>query len=293
MLHKIKEIVFATDFSDSSHAVIPAVAQWVDTLGAKLTLLHVYSPSRTMYREAEALLQSFFAEADNYPHCDRVLVSGDPVEGITAYCERRSNILLMLPPSDLTGLPRPWHRSMRARLIKRLSVPVWTLGRVNVGESTSAVHRHIGVWLGDPDEGFSHLQQAASYASATGGTLHLLHVVDEIDEGSLIRPLTSAGPMGEESADAWLRDIANSLDPACKVEVHVAQGRVSRELPRLLRRSGANMLMVSHDSVVNRGWMGPAINPIFGKCSISLVAVPYHGRLEKLRREEEVAVSAA
>jgi nucleotide-binding universal stress UspA family protein len=291
MLHKIKEIVFATDFSDSSHAVIPAVAQWVDTLGAKLTLLHVYNPNRMMYREAEALLQSFFAEADNYPHCDRVLVSGDPAEGIAAYCERRGNILLMLPPSDLTGLPRPWHRSMRARLIKRLSVPIWTLGRVNVGESTSSVHRHIGVWLGNPEEGLSHLQQAAQYASATEGTLHLLHVVDEINEGSLITPLTSSAPMGEESADAWLKEIAGSLNPACRVEVHVAQGRAKQELPRLLRRSGANMLMVSHQTAIQGGWTGPAINPVFGRCAISLVCVPYRGRLEELH--QQVAVSAA
>ena len=291
MLHKVKEIVFATDFSDSSHAVIPAVAQWVDTLGARLTLLHVYNPNRTMYREAETLLQSFFAEADNYPHCDRVLVSGDPAEGIAAYCERRSNILLMLPPSELTGLPRPWHRSMRARLIKRLSVPIWTLGRVNVGESTSSTHRHIGVWLGNPEEGLSHLQHAAQYASETGSTLHLLHVVDEINEGSLITPLTSSAPMGEESADAWLREIAGSLDPACRVEVHAAQGRAKRELPRLLRRSGANMLMVSNQAAVQGSWIGPEINPVFGGCNISLVCVPYRSRFEELH--QQVAVSAA
>jgi nucleotide-binding universal stress UspA family protein len=293
MLHKIKEIVFATDFSDSSHAVIPAVAQWVDTLGAKLTLLHIYDPATTMYREAQVLLQSFFAEADNYPHCDRVLVSGDPTAGIASYCERRSNILLMLPPSDLTGLPRPWHRSMRARLIKRLSVPVWTLGRVNVGESTSTAHRHIGVFLRDPEEGLSHLQQAASYAGATGATLHLLNIVDEIDEGSLITPLTSAAPMGEESAHAWLNDIADSLDSACNIEVHIGQGQIGRELPRLLRRSGANVLMVSNHTAVQGGWLGPAINPIFGKCSISLISVPHTGRFENLYQEKEAFVSAA
>lgn len=291
MLHKIKEIVFATDFSDSSHAVIPAVAQWVDMLGVKLTLLHVYNPARMLYREAEVLLQSFFAEADNYPHCDRVLVSGDPAEGIAAHCERHRNILLMLPPSDLTGLPRPWHRSMRARLIKRLNVPIWTLGRVNVGESTAASHRHIGVWLGNPEEGLSHLQQAAHYASETGSTLHLLHVVDEINEGSLITPLTSSSPMGEETADAWLQDIANSLDPSCSVEVHVAQGRAGRELPRLLRKSGAGMLMVSHQAAVQESWIGPAINPVFSRCTISFVSMPYRGRFEELL--QQVAISAA
>jgi len=98
--------------------------------------------------------------------------------------------------------------------------------------------------------------------------------------------------MGEESADAWLREIADSLDPSCRVEVHVAQGRIRRELPRLLRRSGANMLMVANHTAVQRGWIGPSLNPIFGKCPISMVCVPYRGRFEQLVKEE-VAVYAA
>jgi hypothetical protein len=52
------------------------------------------------------------------------------------------------------------------------------------------------------------------------------------------------------------------------------------------------MLMASHQAIVQNGWIGPAINPIFGKCAISLVSVPYRGRFEELLREE-VAVSAA
>jgi len=291
MLQKATEIVFATDFSDSSHAVIPTVAQWVATLGAKLTILHVYDSKKTFYREAELLLRSFFAEADNYQHCDRVLVSGDPCDGITAYCERRTNILLMLPPSDLTGLPRPWHRSLRARLIQRLSVPIWTLGRVNIGGTNSSADRHIGVWMGDPEEGVSHLQQAAQYAAETGGTLHLLHVVDEINEGSLLKPILSNGPMGEETADAWLNDIACTLDLDCRLEIHVAQGRVSRELPRLLRRSGADMLVLSQQSAVQQSWIGPEINPIFRRCALSLVCMPYSTKLEQLH--QQVAESAA
>ncbi|HTH52731.1 MAG TPA: universal stress protein [Edaphobacter sp.] len=288
---KITEIVFATDFSDSSHAVIPSVAQWVDKLDAKLTLIHVYDANKTFYREAEILLRSFFAEADNYQHCDRVLMSGDPCEGIASYCERRPNILLMLPPSDLAGLPRPWHRSLRARLIQRLSVPIWTLGRINVGDSQPSAGRHVGVWLGDPEEGLSHLRQAAKYASETDSTLHLLHVVDEINEGSMLKPLLSNAPMGEETADAWLQEVACTIEDGCNVEVHVAQGRVNRELPRLLRRSGADMLVLSQQSAVHYGWIGPEINPVFRQCPISLVCVPYATRFEELHRQ--VAESAA
>jgi nucleotide-binding universal stress UspA family protein len=291
MFQRSTEIVFATDFSDSSHAVIPTVAQWVETLDAKLTLLHVYNPAKTLYREADTLLRSFFAEADNYQHCDRVLISGDPCEGIASYCERHPNILLMLPPSDLTGLPRPWHRSLRARLIKRLSVPIWTLGRANVSETAPSSNRHIGVWLGDPEEGVSHLQQAANYAAETGSTLHLLHIVDEINEGSMLKPLLSSAPMGQETASAWLNDIVCTYDFDCKIEIHVAQGRVSRELPQLLRRSGANMLILSQQSAIYNSWTGPEINPVFRKCGISLICVPYATKLEELHRQ--LAESAA
>jgi hypothetical protein len=121
--------------------------------------------------------------------------------------------------------------------------------------------------------------------------LHLLHVVDEINEGSLLKPLLSTAPMGEETADAWLRDIADTLDLDCDVEVHVAQGRVSRELPRLIRRSGANMLVLSQHGAVQNSWIGPEINPVFKQCAISLVCVPYYSKLEELHRQ--LAESAA
>lgn len=291
MLQKATEIVFATDFSDSSHAIIPTVAQWVESLGAKLTILHVYNPKKTLYREAEARLRSFFAEADNYRHCDRVLVGGDPCDGIASYCESRSNLMLMLPPSDLSGLPRPWHRSMRARLIQRLTIPIWTVGKVNVGESAPTSNQNIGVWLGDPEEGISHLQHAAAYASETGGTLHLLHVVDEINEGSMLKPLLSTAPMGLETADGWVRDLVGTLELDCNFEVHVAQGRVALEFPGLLHRSGANMLILSQQSAVHSTLIGLEINPVFRGCPISLVCVPFGARMEELHRQ--VAESAA
>ena len=137
----------------------------------------------------------------------------------------------------------------------------------------------------------SHLHHAANYASQSGATLHLLHVVDEINEGSLLKPLLSSAPMGEEAADAWLSDIACLPDFDCRIEVHVAQGRISRELPQLLRRSGVNMLILNQQSAVQSTWLGPEINPVFRNCAISLVCVPYATKLEELHRQ--MAESAA
>ncbi|MCU1321217.1 MAG: universal stress protein [Acidobacteriaceae bacterium] len=291
MFQQTTEIVFATDFSDSSHAVIPAVARWVDELGAKLTLLHVYDPKKVIHRDAQSRLQSFFAEADNYPDCERVLIGGDVCEGIATYCARRSGAFLVLPPSDQSGLPRPWHRSMRARLIEQLDIPIWTLGRTNVGDSEPSSDRHIGVWITDAEEGVSQVRQAAQYVTQTGATLHLLHVVEDVNEGSLTNPLTTRSPMGIESAEVWLGELLEGLR-GLKVEVHVAQGSADRELPRLLRRSGVEMLLVSQKSAIRRSMMRSTINPVFRKCPASLICVPYRGRLEDMWRGVEASAAA-
>lgn len=295
MLQHTRHIIFATNFSDACHAVIPSVARWVDLLQCKLTLLHVYNADRVLYRDANALLQSFFAEADNYPQCQRVLMSGDPAEGIAEFCQRHRDALLVLPPSDQTGLPRPWHRSLRARMIRTLPIPVWTLGQTLVGAAFAGNgDRHLGVWLSSPEEGLAHVRQAAHYAAQTGSTLHLLHVVPNVNEGSLTHTLRTQAPLGEEYAEEWLSQVAASLDSAQRVEIHIGQGKARRVLPRLIRTSGAEMLMVSQNSAVERGIFRSEVSSTFRECCSGIVSVPVnaHGNLTISRSPavlEEVA----
>lgn len=275
MLQNTNHIIFATNFSDACHAAIPAVARWVDLLQCKLTLLHVYDADRVLYRDANALLQSFFAEADNYPQCRRVLMSGDPAVGIAEFCQRHRDALLVLPPSDQTGLPRPWHRSLRARMIESLPIPVWTLGRTMVGSTApSTVDRHLGVWVGSPEEGLSHVRHAARYASDTRSTLHLLHIVSDVNEGSLTHSLRTKAPLGEEYAEDWLNQVAASLDIAQRVEIHVGKGKARRVLPQLIRASGVEMLMVSQNAAIERGIFRSEVNSIFRECGAGIVSVP-------------------
>jgi len=68
-------LIFATSFSDACHAGIPSAARIVDALAARLTILHVYNPQKKTFREADSMLHSFFAEADNYPDCERQMIS--------------------------------------------------------------------------------------------------------------------------------------------------------------------------------------------------------------------------
>jgi hypothetical protein len=172
-------------------------------------------------------------------------------------------------------LPRPWHRSLRAKLIARLPIPVWTLGRTLVGEPIPAGAKHLAALVSSPEEGTSHLRYGARYAAATNATLHLIHVVPNVDEGSLTHPLRSAGPLGEEYAEAWMQEITASLESAAKIELHMEQGPVRRLLPQLFARTGADMLLVSRQTACEPQLLrGPVVNPIFRRLSAGILSIP-------------------
>lgn len=274
MLDQTTHIIFATNFSDACHSAIPAVARWVDQLRCKLTILHVYNPEQVLIRDAERLLNSFFAEANNYPSSERVLIAGDVAEGIASFCSRQQNALLLLPPSDQAGLPRPWHRSLRAQLIGRLPMPVWTLGKTVVGQPLPANTSHVAALVQNPEEGTSHLRQAARYAARTRSTLHLFHIVPSIDEGSLTHTLHTAAPLGVDRATAWMNELTECLEPVEKFELHVEQGSLKKLLPSLLHRTGAEMLMVSSEGALQRNWLRPGVSPIFRKLNAGILVVP-------------------
>jgi len=192
-------ILFATNFSDACHAAIPAVTRWVDAHNARLTILHVYQPEKTLHRQAEAQLESFYAEAENYKNCRRVLLSGNISDSIENFCAREGDGLLFIPPSDRIGLPRPFHVSTRARLLRNLDMPIWTMGKASLQTNASVAGNNIAVCVQDLDQPVDYVHVAAAHAQRHGAALHLMHVVPETSEGTLISALHSNAPLGVES----------------------------------------------------------------------------------------------
>jgi nucleotide-binding universal stress UspA family protein len=267
-------LIFATSFSDACHAAIPAVSRIVDTLGARLTILHVYDPRKRTFRETESTLNSFYAEADNYPNCERQMISGSAFEGITEFCKLQKDALLFLPASDRIGLPRIFHRSLRARIIHELPSSVWTLKQTHrVGTSTGAF-KHIAVWLNSPEEGIDHVCQAADHANRLGATLHLIHIVPDANEGMLGSTLLSERPLGTGSANHWLAEVAHTLPNADAVKTHVRMGNRKIQMARVLRDVQAELLMVSRQGALQDDFFQTGLSTIVEDCSSALVCVP-------------------
>jgi len=266
-------ILFATHFSDACHAAIPAVTRWVDAHNARLPILHVYPPEKTLHRQAEAQLESFYAEAENYKNRRRILLSGNICDSIENFCARECNGMLFIPPSDRIGLPRPFHVSTRARLLRNLDMPIWTMGKATLQTHASVAGNNIAVCVQDLDQPIDYVHVAAAHAQRHGAALHLMHVVPETSEGTLISALHSNAPLGVESAIDRLSDLAADLPGSVRVQLHVRMGAQWPELKSMLRESGAELLMVGKQTL-HRGIFRPTINPMLNNCEIPIVCLP-------------------
>ena len=104
------------------------------------------------------------------------------------------------------------------------------------------------------------VSQAAALAAATGGTLHIVYVVDssKVLAASALAPVgglpvvTDTEMRGEaERTLSRARGVADGLSAA--TEVHVLDGEPSRELNRLCEQLSADLLVVG-----SRGMKGAA-----------------------------------
>ncbi|PPU07911.1 universal stress protein [Xanthomonas arboricola] len=266
-------LIFATNFSETCHAAIPTVAQLVDRLSARLTILHVHAKGKRA--QAQQSLDAFFAEASNYPGCERALAGGPAAAGIVSFCRSRDDALLIMPPSERTGLPRPLHVSLRARVLQRVATPMLTLPYADAIPRDGAVGGHVACWITGRETSLESLRDAAALARRRGADLHLLHVVPEISEGLLVDSLFNDKPLSEDAAASWLGDLVQQLpDEDLRVRIHVAVGNPRREIAGLLKRACADVLVVEHDAIVRRGVWRSSLQSALAKTPCVLICLP-------------------
>jgi nucleotide-binding universal stress UspA family protein len=253
------EILFPTNFSDSCFRAIPAVAQFVEELRVRITLLHVYDPAKATRTEAEEQLQSFFAEAEHYGTCRRIVTDGLPVNVIRRFCRQEKMDLIMAPSTDRIGLPRLNHRSVRAEILQTVPVPLWTAGSKVERRDFSQRIRDIACWVEFDCANITHVRNAANLAVRLGAKLHILHSVPDVHEGILATVLTSDKPLHPSVAIERIRSLTSWMP--IRPEVHVSIGETRREIPRLLESCGADVVFLGENQAWRQRLRGPAMMP--------------------------------
>ncbi|WP_341918479.1 universal stress protein [Hydrocarboniphaga effusa] len=267
-----RQLVFATNFSEACHAAIPLVAQWVDSLQAKLTLLHVHAAGTHL--QAKRSLDSFFAEAAHYPNSERVLRSGKPAEAIAEYCRSQPNSLLVMPPSTRSSLPRPLHSSLRAKVLHDVITPMLTLPHTDRIPEPPSTGGHVACWISGQETRLDHVREAAALAQRRGAELHLMHALPEVSEGMLIDALYSDRPLSESVAGQRLADIASQLGNELPIRLHIGTGEPESVLRKLLKRTQASILVVDRGAVMRKRLMQASFNSKLADSPCLLICVP-------------------
>lgn len=242
------EVLFLTNFSDSCFRAIPALAQLGDEVDLRLTILHAFDEARSDRSQLEANIRSFFPEADNYAGCRRLLVPGSPVDAVQRLRAERPVDLIVAPAGDPLGLPRFGHTSLRTRLVRDTGTPILTMGAGTRAKRLAQPTRTVACCVDLDATGFAHLRLAADYARSLNATLKIVHVLPEIDEGSIVS-LAYAEPFDARAAARQLRRAGAFVES--EPEVHVA----SRDaLHRKLAQLSADVVFLDGRRWMSGGW---------------------------------------
>ncbi|MGC4050758.1 MAG: universal stress protein [Paludibaculum sp.] len=288
-----RRLLFPTSFSDACFRTTPVLSEWMDDPEARLTLLHVYDAKKSGRREVERQLQSFFAEADQYGRCERVLLAGEPKAQILDHCRRHRYDLLFLPASEPTGFPRFGHRSLRASLLREGHVPVWTNADFSRSGSMRQAPKNVAYVLTNDPEWKEHCVEAAAAAARWNAVFHVIYIfpVPDVDDGTLASDLFTGrdlGPLEE------LRAISANLP--VPLRIHTSTGHERFETRRLLKEAQADLAFISSAKAMTRGVFGVKMSTILKSAGCQFVCFPDNPRpeiLEKPRLVDQLALPDA
>jgi len=275
------EVVFLTNFSNSSYRVIPALAQLSDELDVHITILHA-SQAGADGRVSEARLASFFPDAGTYRRSSRRNCTGDVVEAVKQLTQEQQVDLVVAPSSDPIGWPRPLHTSLRTRIIRECDAPVWTIGRAIHAAVFNRRTRNVGCWVDLANPHTAHITAAFEFATKTGARLHLMHAPPEISEGSLALPLYYNKPISATGATKEIRALLGWMP--MQPEIHVASGPVRRVMPAMAKELNLDAVFVDKEEALTRRWISTGMSAAIDRCQCPVICCKASKRPWRLSR---------
>ncbi|MGE0405126.1 MAG: universal stress protein [Candidatus Korobacteraceae bacterium] len=264
------QILFLTSFSDSCYRAIPALAQMADDLEVRITLLHSYDPEQVTADTARCRVQSFFPEADRFGIVRRLAMPGKLPAIYETYRAENPVDLIFAPSSDPLGRPRLGH-PIRSRMIRESGVPVWTIGpKVDV-RKLQAPNRSVACWIDFEHPDKTHLKLAFEYAWKLDAQLHLLHVLPEVNESTVLLPLYYDKPLHAEGATEEIRKMLGWVPMS--PEIHVTTGNARKGILRLAKKCDADILFVGKGTAIESGFLGTRLNPAIDQCHCPVICV--------------------
>ena len=178
------------------------------------------------------------------------VIEGDPVGAILDRATAWDADLIVMGTHGRTGLERLVVGSVTEKVLRKASCPVLTVPRRVVTPRSGLRFGRILCPVDFSRASLRAMDYAASFASAGGPGVYLLHVIDLVGEAPGIHGDDVMDPpdfRGELRAEA--RDRLNAAVPAdirarCPITEMVAMGTPHEEILRVARREGCELIVL-------------------------------------------------
>lgn len=257
-------MLFATDLSPECSRATAALGQLGRACEIDADIVHVVSPRLVSPDIVERL---FRAAADvEAAHVRlRVVVDENAATAITRLCEQDAYDLVMVPSAS-SRWRLTWKDSVRAAILQQGRVPLWTVGsRLDPSRFDRPIRR-VGCYVSLEPGGDAHLAESAALAARLGASLHVVHVVPPIDDGTIADAFESQRPLTLDVARARLADMmAHGPDATTSVVL----GTTRREVRRWLQAHDIDLLCIGPDEAMR----GHRITPLLRRLPCPVVCL--------------------
>ncbi len=251
-------MLLATDPMTACGDAELAIAQFARVGMVRVDVVHVLKPGG-LTREIWQRLRDTLAGPLSGTVDHHIVEGVDPAETIATFCGNGNYDLLMAPASSRHDWWLPWHRSVRAAILRRSPVPVWTTGARHLDSLHRRQVRHVGCFLSLETGSDTHVRWAADFATRLGARLHLLHVVPPIDDGTIAAAFELDRPLCADEAHSRLQKwIVGGVDAATTVAV----GTRRQEIGRLVQAEAVDLLCIASQDALRGSRMSPGLRAV-------------------------------
>ena len=255
-----RRILCPTDFSPSSDRALQHALAWSRHAGAELHVLHVVvesddaceAPAYAGVLDARAALEGLIARAGAAEEACRAVARAPSVaRSIVDHALEAGIDLVVMGTHGRHGFRAPAIGDQTAAVVRAAPCPVLAVP-AGPGPAAAAPPKRILVPLDFGPRALPALRYAQEIAHSTGGTLLLLHVIEEAIVPDLCYPLGRSIFLREPEARRRSREGLERLfwlaeGPDVPFDVRVVDGRPATEIARIAAETAADaVLMPTH-----------------------------------------------
>jgi len=249
---KVRNVLFATDFSKYSNAALPYALATAHQYGAKLHGIHVLSPENYILagegwvpaleqqdeeRRADAV--RFEEQLRGVPH-EVMSPVGDIADVIFRLIHDRQIDLLVLGTHGRSGLPKMILGSVAEKIFRQSPIPVLTVGpHVPPLENSVAEFSKIVFATNFNDQSAAALPHAVSMAQQHQTHLYVLHVLEHANAGT-VNFEADMEFAERRMKEMFLPETGLYFEPKFFVEV----GRPSEKIREFSTKYGADLIVM-------------------------------------------------